>query len=1050
MLERTTTVLCIGAICALYASCGFDVRADRFLLETRATEGMFWGSTRWHACPAPDTTRQIAGAVCAPTLNPGSRRFTQLSRVTRELETGLQRDSSAETLRLVALASMQWQQVTPASLNRAAELLALALERRPADARLLNDLAVVQLEIANRDQNLDALLRALDAIELAVELDSARSEIRFNLALILERLHLLSSAKNAWRRYSASDPPSTQRTEAQQHETDIQRRLDAPRWPRRTMRSDLVAAMTGKPDLARLAQQFPDAARDYVFTVVLPDWANAVVAHDPARATSALAPALQIAAALEQLQADQSLAHVLAHLQKAAGNPDAYARLAADHLAYTDGFKQYSNGFYDQAAATLAAAAQRLRAVGSPMSRWAAYYQAGSLANRSNYDDADELFRQTIADAPADEPALIGRSTWSLGVTQLRRGNPEAAARRYHEAVPYVAAAKEPESLGALSLLLAEAHNMAGFRVSTQTEALAGLKRLSRFRESHFLNNHLTIVAGYARKQGWNRSAAAIMSEVQEVAVNLENPGALARALRARASDRIRLGRVDLAIVDLDSARRVVQRMPAGIASQRAGADVGLVYGQLLIRNDPAGALSLLADAVQTFNRLNIGVQQIVAEYQAARAAKLAGNNAEMRRYLQLAIDHVEQRRARFETAESRFAMFETVESVFDDMIGLELADGRSESALRYLEQSRTADQPEQNDVTAVDFVFPSGFRVPNGTVLLDYALLDSVPVLFIISTNRIREHWIAVNRDSLGRLSERVRAEIGQVDASAQATRAALHDLLIAPAAPELKGASRIVVVPDRELHALPFAALRDRHRSQYLIEQYEISTVPSIAFYRQSIERGRQIISRNNVVIVGNPEVGPELQSELPGLKGAEQEATQIAAIYPKATLKLGAAATRAQLSVLLEGASIFHFAGHAVFDPYRPEMSYLAVAGGSEGAESAWRTQEIRTLRLSTLKTVVLSACSTLNARPIRTGPLAGVAHAFISAGAASVITTLWPAEDRSAIDIAVAIHHEMAQDRAPGAALRAAQLAALRSENPGQRAPAVWANFIYSGY
>ena len=71
------------------------------------------------------------------------------------------------------------------------------------NAQVLSDLAAAYAERACRDHAPYDLVRALNNAELAVNQDPALPEALFNRALILERLHLKSQARGAWKRYRA-------------------------------------------------------------------------------------------------------------------------------------------------------------------------------------------------------------------------------------------------------------------------------------------------------------------------------------------------------------------------------------------------------------------------------------------------------------------------------------------------------------------------------------------------------------------------------------------------------------------------------------------------------------------------------------------------------------------------------------------------------------------------------------------------------------------------------------------------------------------------------
>src|SRR6185436_6227741 len=107
-----------------------------------------------------------------------------------------------------------------------------------------------------------------------------------------------------------------------------------------------------------------------------------------------------------------------------------------------------------------------------------------------------------------------------------------------------------------------------------------------------------------------------------------------------------------------------------------------------------------------------------------------------------------------------------------------------------------------------------------------------------------------------------------------------------------------------------------------------------------------------------------------------------------------------------------SVVHFAGHAVFNSERPERSYLALAPSGFDDRGVLEARDIGKLRLSGVRVVVLSACSTLNPRPTRTGAIAGLAYSFLRAGAPATISTLWDVSDEATTDLLVSFHRRLA--------------------------------------
>lgn len=73
--------------------------------------------------------------------------------------------------------------------------------------------------------------------------------------------------------------------------------------------------------------------------------------------------------------------------------------------------------------------------------------------------------------------------------------------------------------------------------------------------------------------------------------------------------------------------------------------------------------------------------------------------------------------------------------------------------------------------------------------------------------------------------------------------------------------------------------------------------------------------------------------------------------------------------------------------------------------------------------------------------------GLVRAFLGAGAANVIATLWAVEDRSTARLMTRMHRGLRSDRSEVSALSEAQREALR--NPATSDPFYWAGFVLVG-
>ena len=97
------------------------------------------------------------------------------------------------------------------------------------------------------------------------------------------------------------------------------------------------------------------------------------------------------------------------------------------------------------------------------------------------------------------------------------------------------------------------------------------------------------------------------------------------------------------------------------------------------------------------------------------------------------------------------------------------------------------------------------------------------------------------------------------------------------------------------------------------------------------------------------------------------------------------------------------------------------------------------------------VTLSACDTALGRRIRGEGVVGMTHAFLSAGARSVVASLWKVEDRAAADFMDRFYQALAASHPPETALLIARqdCAAGVASGTACSAPSAWAAFILIG-
>lgn len=277
-----------------------------------------------------------------------------------------------------------------------------------------------------------------------------------------------------------------------------------------------------------------------------------------------------------------------------------------------------------------------------------------------------------------------------------------------------------------------------------------------------------------------------------------------------------------------------------------------------------------------------------------------------------------------------------------------------------------------------------------------------------------------------------------------------ALFNELLAPIE-EYGSKKDLVIVPDGQLHLLPFSALVNAN--QYVLSSHTVDVAPSSTAF-ELLERQSDRKENPEMPYIGvaawtqktdnrNPIVraisGPE-RSEFVPLPHSESEVETIANDLPRPnTILLGTNATETRFKQLsTESSEVIHLALHGYADLEYPDRSALIFAPEANGPDDGLlQAREIRELHIRA-KLVTLSACDT-GVGPVGEADVASVVNAFIEAGADSVVSTLWDLEDESTEHLMTRFYSRLALHDRKVDALRSAQLDLLHRGLP----PYFWA-------
>jgi CHAT domain-containing protein/tetratricopeptide (TPR) repeat protein len=294
-----------------------------------------------------------------------------------------------------------------------------------------------------------------------------------------------------------------------------------------------------------------------------------------------------------------------------------------------------------------------------------------------------------------------------------------------------------------------------------------------------------------------------------------------------------------------------------------------------------------------------------------------------------------------------------------------------------------------------------------------------------------------------------------------------ALYDLLIQPVRSVLPRASGslLTIVPQGPLLNVSFAALLSP-QGRYLLEDYMLHYAPAGAVLQFTAPKRRADARSGSALVVADPTLPrlTALDRPLPRLPGARQEASAIARLLPASRLTLlqDRGATEAQARDAMSGKAVLHFATHAVVSDDDPLASNLALgpSGGDGRGDGLLTSQEVYGLDLNA-DLVVLSACRSAGGRITGDG-ISAFARAFIYAGTASLVASLWDVADEPTSRLLPDFYRAWLGGQSKSAALRGAQLRLLRDLRAGRvqastpagivsipEHPVFWAGFALFG-
>jgi CHAT domain-containing protein len=996
----------------------------------------------------------VAYQPCAaPAANQGAERIVCDARVERRKLMGIAARASAQAgaaptadaLHASALADLLEAASDGEAPDLAIQSLRSAARLSDRPAPVLADLAAALLLRAELAGSARDVVEAIEVSQEAAELEPGNAAVLFNRALAMEQWGLVDRAAAAWRRYREADPGSRWADEAERR---AGRLASLPR-PSREPRDFSPAAVR------RFAADWPQQARQLGFDRLLGDWGAAVLGGDAAAAESALRRAELLGLELRARGRDRTLADAVLAIRQTAGDAPALRLLARGHRAYAAGVA--ANDRVDFIASRDSfAAATRFVGGSRALAAWSRASYGSALVSTQDTLAARTVLAPLLGGVDtAAYPAVAGRVRWALGTLRLRQGSHQEALESARHGSELLRRAGEEEFAAGAAYSAADAAFSLGANLEAYEEARRALALLRRFAGSRWTSNALSSAARIAGTDEFLRAALTFQEERLAAARHSAAPRKVTAAQTAEAQ--VARAQVFAALGDRMSAERaaataatLVARLDSGTFRSWQEADLQLVRARLRLADRPARAVATF-DSVVALPITGATVYRLLQALGGRAQARLArgdvdGGLAD----LDSAAAQIGRESRAVLRASYRSSLLDAATGVFDRIVMLKLARGDTTGALAALEHGRVS---FASAAGAAGRPAPGIPRPPPGTLALEYALIGDTLLAWTVRGDDVRLARVTLARDSLARVSERLRVAVarGEDEARLRPQLAWLYEALVRPVAARLgPPETRLTIVADGDVPADLFTALFDSRSGRYLVQDYLLAFAPTLPSEVPAAAPARGSGGDGGVLIAANPAFEPGEHRGLEPLPEADVEADSVAALYSTRVGLRGREVTPEALAAAVPRARVFHFAGHAVFNGDRPDRSYLVLAPGRAGGYGGSLTAgALSGADWSGVRLVVLSACETLPSRRGRSAGFAGFAAALLGAGAGGVVGGSWKVDDRSSRHLMVEFHRAYRASGDGAAALRAAQLKLLGSSDATLRSPTAWAAFRYAG-
>jgi CHAT domain-containing protein/Flp pilus assembly protein TadD len=445
------------------------------------------------------------------------------------------------------------------------------------------------------------------------------------------------------------------------------------------------------------------------------------------------------------------------------------------------------------------------------------------------------------------------------------------------------------------------------------------------------------------------------------------------------------------------------------------------------------------------------------AEHSLARLYEDENQPGSAEREYRAALSTFEAARSELQHEDSRLPFLTNASRIYDDYIHFLITRGKTGQALQVADYSRARTLteglgllPKTSSFTPDPLNAQQAAKRAGGAILF-YWLGDKQSYLWAITPQKTSLFPLRSKSEIDAAVQRYRKALVGPQDVleTANADGITLYRMLIAPAQSLLTKDSQVFIIPDGSLNNLNFETLLvPEPKLHYWIEDATIADANSLRLLAASHPRVSSKVGVTKLLLIGDAITPNPEYAELPKAELEIENIERHFSATSREVLTRAHATAPAYLTGSPEQFAYIHFVAHGTASRLSPLDSavILSKASAEEDSFKLYARDIIHHPLHAQL--VTISTCYGAGARAYTGEGLVGLSWAFLFAGAHNVIGALWEVSDASTPRLMDQLYAELKQGRSPQAALRAAKLSLLHSND--FRKPFYWAPFqLYSG-